>query len=190
MSMRVMFIKKTVIFDWYKIHAMEKIQTVLLLLLLTLSCTSKKKLQETPPSNEASASMRSHFGGPVTELNYLSYEEAIAIYNTLKIGDTIALKFASSVSEVCAKKGCWMNLSENGSEEKVMVRFKDYGFFVPRDSEGSEVIVEGKAFLEKVSVSELKHYAMDAGRSSDEITQINTPKIEFSFEANGVLLKN
>lgn len=187
--MRVIFIKKTSTFDWHKIHVMKKTQTVLLLLLVMLSCTSKKELQKIP-SKEASASVHSRFGDPVTELNYLSYEEAIATYNTLKIGDTIALKFASNVAEVCAKKGCWMNLSENDSEEKVMVRFKDYGFFVPTNSEGSEVIVEGKAFLEKVSVSELKHYAMDAGRSSDEITQINTPKIEFSFEANGLLLKN
>ncbi len=34
----------------------------------------------------------------------------LAKFNTMKIGDTINVKFASTIKEVCSKKGCWMKL--------------------------------------------------------------------------------
>ena len=74
-------------------------------------------------------------------------------------------------------------------ETETMVRFKDYGFFMPLDSKDREVIVEGKAFVTEVSVDDLRHYAEDAGKSTEEIAKIITQKKEFAFEANGVLIK-
>jgi len=70
-----------------------------------------------------------------------------------------------------------------------MVRFKDYGFFMPLDSQGKQVIVEGKAFVKITPVDELQHYAEDAGKSKEEIAKITEPRKEFAFEANGVLIK-
>lgn len=72
---------------------------------------------------------------------------------------------------------------------ETMVRFKDYGFFMPLDSKGKEVIVEGKAFVKETSVDELKHYAEDAGKSKEEIAKITESKVEYAFLANGVLMK-
>ena len=40
----------------------------------------------------------------------------------------------------------------------------------------------------KVSVDEQRHYAEDAGKTLEEITQIIEPKKTYSFEADGVLL--
>ena len=49
-----------------------------------------------------------------------------------------------------------MNLDlENGQE--IMVNFKDYSFFVPKDIEGKKVIVDGKASIEILSVKQLQH---------------------------------
>ena len=101
-------------------------------------------------------------------------------------GDKI--KFASTIKEVCSKKGCWMKLPLNGTEE-AMITFKDYGFFMPLDAKDNEVIVAGKAFIKETTVAELQHYAEDAGKSKEEIAQITAPKREYAFEANGVLMK-
>ena len=60
---------------------------------------------------------------------------------------------------------------------------------MPLDAQGKEVILEGKAFVQITPVEELQHYAEDAGKSKEEIAKITAPKKEFSFEANGVLLK-
>ncbi|MBT8296250.1 MAG: DUF4920 domain-containing protein, partial [Gramella sp.] len=70
-----------------------------------------------------------------------------------------------------------------------MVKFKDYGFFVPKDIEGSEVIVEGIAFIEETSVEDRKHLAKDAGKTSEEIDNITEPSRTFGFLAHGVLIK-
>jgi len=75
-------------------------------------------------------------------------------------------------------------------EQEIMVKFKDYGFFVPTDIEKDSVIVQGKAFVNEMSVEEQRHYAMDAGKPQEEIEKITTPKRTYSFVANSVLIQN
>ena len=128
------------------------------------------------------------FGEMITNENVMTKEVMLSKFSEMKKGDTLTVKFASSIDEVCTKKGCWMKLSLN-DEAQTMVRFKDYGFFMPLDSKGNEVIVEGKAFINETSVDELRHYAEDAGKTKEEIEQIIEPKKEFTFLAHGVLMK-
>ena len=167
---------------------MKKFIIIAVFAALVIACKSGKEDQN-QKKNEEIASSYVSFGDKISESNYLSALDAYAKYQTLKIGDTIDLKFASSIDEVCTKKGCWMKLPAGEGKETIMVRFKDYGFFMPLDSNGKEVIVEGKAFVKEVSVDELKHYAEDAGKSKEEIAKITEPKLEMAFEANGVLMK-
>ena len=109
-------------------------------------------------------------------------------YKSMQVGDSINSKMSAKVISVCQTKGCWMTLNlEDGNE--VMVKFKDYGFFMPKDITGKEVIINGKAFVNEVPVDELRHYAEDAGKTEEEIASITEPKKTFSFEADGVLIK-
>jgi uncharacterized protein (DUF302 family) len=80
-----------------------------------------------------------------------------------------------------------MTLDMDG-ENEVMVKFKDYGFFMPLNAEG-DVVVNGKAYVSETSIDELRHYAEDAGKSEEEIAAITESKRTYSFEADGVLLK-
>lgn len=110
-------------------------------------------------------------------------------YQTLKASDTLQSKFMATVEEVCQSKGCWMKLKlENG--QQTMIRFKDYGFFMPMDIAGKEVIVNGLAFVEEMSMEDQRHFAKDAGKTADEIAKITGSKKTYAFEADGVLLKN
>ncbi len=68
------------------------------------------------------------------------------------------------------------------------VTFKDYGFFLPLDAAGRAVIAEGVGFKKVTAVDELRHYAVDAKISDEEIAAITEPKTEYLFEAAGVLL--
>lgn len=98
------------------------------------------------------------------------------------------VKLSAKVNEVCQMKGCWMTLDlENG--EEVMVRFKDYGFFVPKNASGKTAIVEGRAYYDEVPVETLRHYAEDAGKSQEEIDAITESEMRLSFVADGVILK-
>lgn len=129
------------------------------------------------------------FGKEMTTENSLTAEEMKEKFASLKVGDTIKAKFTTSVNSVCKMKGCWMTLDLPETDEDPMVKFKDYGFFVPKDIEGNEVIVEGIAFIEETSVEDQKHYAKDAGKTEEEIEAISQPTKSYGFLADGVLLK-
>ncbi|MCR9065209.1 MAG: DUF4920 domain-containing protein [Cytophagales bacterium] len=93
----------------------------------------------------------------------------------------------AEVVSVCQAAGCWMKVKlENG--ETMRVTFKDYGFFVPKDLAGSKIYFKGKAEITETSVSDLKHYAADAGKSKSEIDAITEPTKEMAFVADGVLV--
>ena len=94
---------------------------------------------------------------------------------------------AGEITEVCPMKGCWMTMDVAGQE--MMVRFKDYGFFVPKDAAGKTAVVQGQAVMDTVDVATLRHYAEDAGKSAEEINAITEPEVKLSFTADGVILK-
>lgn len=96
-------------------------------------------------------------------------------------------KIKGKVIDVCDKKGCWLKLAnELGGE--IMVKFADYGFFVPTDIKGKVIVLDGVAKKEVTPVSKLQHYAEDAGKSAEEIAKITEPKEEIVYTAKGVLV--
>ncbi|GGE37032.1 DUF4920 domain-containing protein [Psychroflexus planctonicus] len=164
---------------------------LVLILSIIVSCETaeKKDDQKTNPTEELTKKVPyASFGAQIEEKDAYSSERLNELYLGMEVGDTVDVKFASKVNSVCKKKGCWMKL-ELAEDKETMVRFKDYGFFVPKNSEGRDVIVEGFAFLDETSVDDLKHYAEDEGKSKEEIEAITEPKITYSFTATGVLVQ-
>lgn len=98
-------------------------------------------------------------------------------------------KVKGTVKEVCQEKGCWMKLEQTDGDG-IMIRFKDYKFFMPRNIVGKEVILDGVARITTTSIEMLKHYAQDAGKSKEEIEKITESKKEIEFTAKGVLVLN
>ena len=98
-------------------------------------------------------------------------------------------KVEGKVIDCCQTKGCWMNI-EAGDGNTMRVKFKDYGFFVPKSSAGRTAVMKGVATMETTSVAELKHFAEDAGKSKEEIEKITKPEKELVFLAEGVILKD
>ena len=135
--------------------------------------------------NEAVVNEDGVYGEPIKNQQSVDLN---TVMNQLSEKDTVYTTVTAMVSEVCQKKGCWMTLQDNENGEEMMVRFKDYGFFVPKNIGGRKVMVEGKAFTQVVPVEELRHYAEDAGKSEEEISQITAPQKSFQFEATGVKL--
>lgn len=167
---------------------MRKIASILALSLIFVACKNEKSNEEAEVLAENSSATFASFGNEMSQESALTNEEAKEKFNALKPGDTLEMKFISSINSVCKMKGCWMVLELPG-EDDVRVTFKDYGFFVPKDSENTEVVVEGKAFLNEMSVEDQQHYAKDEGKSEAEVMAITSPEISKAFIASGVLLK-
>jgi hypothetical protein len=102
--------------------------------------------------------------------------------------DSLEVKLAANVIDVCQKKGCWMNV-ELGDGKNMRVTFKDYGFFVPMDASGKLATLQGVATIDTTDVATLKHYAEDANATQEEIDAITEPEYNYAFEATGVIIK-
>ena len=128
--------------------------------------------------------------------NYKSYGELFESSETINynlekdnfLNSSFKLKIEGEILTSCPMKGCWMKISVEN--DTVLVRFKDYGFFVPKNGiVGKRTIINGNISVDTLSVAQLQHYAEDAGKSKEEIDLITEPKITISFLADGVLIK-
>lgn len=152
-------------------------------LLMLVSCKKEETIQ--PEKQEIAYES---FGAKIVADNALSSTEMLEKYQSLKPGDTIDVKFKTVINEVCKKKGCWMTM-KLAADKEAFVKFKDYAFFVPKNADQSEAIVSGKAFMDSISVNDLRHFAKDGGKTDAEIAQITMPEVKFSFQADGVLIQ-
>lgn len=166
---------------------MKPISLLIICIFLLNSCKKKTEIPQQKPAEVEKTSYTS-FGDTIIADDAIAAKSMASHYKTMKLGDSINSKMTATVNKVCQAKGCWMTL-DLGDDEEVMVKFKDYAIFMPKDIGGKEVIINGKAYVTEVSVDEQRHYAEDEGQSAEEIASITKPKKTYSFEANGVLLK-
>lgn len=124
------------------------------------------------------------YGTEINAKNAISVEDLSARLNK---EDQFSGKIKGKVVSVCQKKGCWMKLANTKGDE-IMIKFEDYGFFVPADIDGKEIVLNGVGKKSVTSVSKLQHYAKDAGKSAEEVSKITEPKSEIVFTASGVLV--
>ena len=149
-------------------------------LIISVSACNKK-------ANESLGNAKgAHFGENITAKGAVSYTDLL---KQIQNKDSLNVKVFGTVEAVCQMKGCWMNIApEAAGQSAMMVKFKDYGFFVPKDIAGRKVVLQGVAYREVTPVDELRHYAEDAGKSKEEIEAINESKEELKFMASGVIV--
>ena len=90
-------------------------------------------------------------------------------------GRTIEIR--GEVVEVCQRRGCWIRMAPTGSNDKqgVFVKFTcpiEGERLIPMTALGQPVRVEGTLIVETISEAERRHYASDAGATSEEIGNI------------------
>ena len=112
-----------------------------------------------------------------------------ALANKLKAKNDLNGQVKGKVIAVCENKGCWLTM-ELPDKSTMRVKFKDYGFFVPTELAGKEVILNGNAKIKIVSVSEQKHFAEDANKPQSEIDAIKKPLKQINFVATGVIVNS
>jgi len=157
---------------------------ILLIVLGLAVILSSCELNNTDKSRNVKIILSKH-GADITEDNAFDISE----FETLFTGkDSLEIKLAGTIGDVCQTKGCWMTLNMDDSQT-MMVRFKDYEFFVPKDAGGKMAIIEGIASVDTISVAERRHYLEDNNASQEEIDAITEPEITYSFEASGVIIK-
>ena len=152
---------------------------IITLTVFLASCSS-------PKASEESILGFDYFGDTLDVSSALEINQVI---NGMKAGkDSVYATFSAPIISICQKKGCWMEL-DLGNGENALVRFKDYGFFVPMDATGEIATVEGAMTIDTLDVDWLRHQASDAGKSDSVIASINTYEVSYSVLATGVALE-
>lgn len=156
---------------------------------LVLACQpqNEESNQEQTTENQEATTEWTVFGDTIDTENVLSTDEMMVMVDE---SGTANVKLEGLIEEACQKKGCWMKVKIDGIEDPIRVTFKDYGFFVPLNSAGDDVIMEGVVKYDTVDIDVLKHYAEDAGKTQEEIDAISEPEINLAFEAVGVRIKD
>ena len=90
------------------------------------------------------------------------------------------------VEAVCQNKGCWMQLTSETGKAGMRVTFKDYGFFVPKDSKSMTARIEGVVKVKALSKEEADHLAEEGAKIT---RKEDGTAVETSFVASGVELR-
>jgi hypothetical protein len=161
---------------------MKKLLILSGLAILLNACSSE---QNNSAAESSSTENAGQFGAKIDEAGAIPVSELMAQMNGK---EKMSAKVEGKIAECCQRKGCWMNI-DKGDGTTMKVTFTDYGFFVPKDAAGKTAIMQGRAYIDTLSVETLRHYAEDAGKSQEEIDKITEPEIELAFEADGVIIK-
>jgi hypothetical protein len=122
------------------------------------------------------------------KIDFQGIDNYYSVKNDLLKVNKKHVKIKGKILSSCPMKGCWMKV--NVDNDTLLVRFKDYGFFVPKSGlEGKSTILSGIISIDTLSVAQLQHYAEDAGKSSNEINLIKNPQLTLSVLADGVLIE-
>ncbi len=148
----------------------RKIQALLTVMALCVFATAAQKSE--------------HFGEAFTDAKSVSLKDVLADVGKFS-GKTI--KVEGEITEVCQAKGCWLVVTDG--KQEMRVKFKDYGFFVPKDASGRKVILEGIVEKKTISEDHAKHIAHESGGKQDP-EKIKGPQEIIQMTAAGVEILN
>jgi len=130
----------------------------------------------------------SAYGAPIASGNrLLTTKSFMMVAEEPETYDGTNMLITGTIEEVCPKKGCWMTLT--AGDETMRVTFRDYGFFVPLDAAGQNVVIDGTFQIETVPADEARHYLEDAGKL-EEAAAITGPVESMTFVADSVLIQD
>jgi Domain of unknown function (DUF4920) len=139
-------------------------------------------------SNSDSSSTKNVFGKSFEVKNPVATAE---VFKQIQDGKKFSGVMEGKIVAVCQESGCWADV-ELPAGQKIKVKFRDANdeeFFIDKNSKDKIIDVNGEAYMDTLSVDDLKHFAKDAGKSDAEINAIKNFQVEPTFIANGAVLK-
>lgn len=127
------------------------------------------------------------FGDPLgTKSPVVSLADLLAKAEAFE-GKTI--RTSGVVRAVCTKRGCWMEVRPEEVREgaTMRVKFFGYAFFMPKDSRGAKLTIEGKAHVTRYTADEVA-YLEGEGATFDEKNADGSVDL-VTFTATGVEMR-
>ncbi|MBT6340028.1 MAG: DUF4920 domain-containing protein [Desulfobacula sp.] len=136
----------------------------------------------------AYASNSENFGKPIT------LQEITKVSDILASPENYANKkvlVKGMVVEVCAKRGCWMDIASDKAFEKIQIKVLDGVIVFPLSARGKEALVEGKVealnYTKEEAIELLEHKAEEKGEKFDP-SSVTGPLTTYRIKALGATI--
>ena len=149
---------------------MRAIATLALLVLLGACRTKSAPPSAAEPTASASAASKPQvetYGAKLSAGTAEALDKVLAEPSQFA-GRTLLLE--GHVRRACTRKGCWMELATGPTKEApgCRVTFKDYGFFVPTDSAGSQARVEAAVEVVELPPAHVTHLEQEGAHFANK----------------------
>ena len=147
------------------------------------AAATEEAAEETPAAEEPFELFGDELGSSSQEVRFEELLANPAAYRGKKVITS------GVVRQNCQKKGCWMDVrpADDRSATSLTVRFKDYGFFVPLNSRGARVRMEGVTKVTSMTAEEVQHMEDEGAEVSGKKADGSAEVIEFT--ASGVEMR-
>ena len=129
------------------------------------------------------------YGSPLTLSEYTNISEIEKAPKSF-VGKKVLVK--GTVVEVCAKRGCWLDIASDTPFEKIQIKVLDGVIVFPMSARGHSATVEGVVeelkFSKKQALKYAKHKAEEKGVPFDPST-ITGPQTIYRIRAQGAVIQ-
>lgn len=130
------------------------------------------------------------------------YGESLSEAKPIRIAELMAnpdkyvdkdVKVVGLAHDICPKKGCWVDIVEKQSQEKIRLKVEDDVIVFPVEAKGNKIIAEGTMRRIDLSPSRavawLRHQAEERG---EDFTEPEEPKALtiYQIEGRGAIVSN
>lgn len=132
-------------------------------------------------------------GGPLGKPLELKQQTPIADLEK-KPGDYVGktVQVRGKVTEVCEKKGCWMNLADPATNSRVRIKVKDGEIVFPKEAIGKMAVAEGKfvkiELTREQAIERAKHEAEENNKPFDP-SSITGPVAIYQIQGTGAVIE-
>lgn len=137
---------------------------------------------------EAAAPAGKTFGAGVKLAAATSIDEILA---NPKAWDGKTVRVEGMITDVCPKRGCWMELAGKEPGHKLKFKVTDGEMVFPMDAKGQQATAEGVIAVKELSVEESKQYAeyqaKEYGKPYDP-TSITGPTLVARLDGTGAVI--
>jgi hypothetical protein len=128
------------------------------------------------------------YGKGVSSTEVIKVSELVANADKY-VGQTVRVE--GVVIDVCAKRGCWMDLKSDGG--KVRIKVEDGVMVFPMDAKGKNAIAEGVFTKIEMTPEEArahaKHMAEEKGQAIDAANAPEAPAVIYQIAGTGAVIK-
>jgi len=128
------------------------------------------------------------YGKGVSSTEVIKVSELVANADKY-VGQTVRVE--GVVIDVCAKRGCWMDLKSDGG--KVRIKVEDGVMVFPMDAKGKNAIAEGVFTKIEMTPEEArahaKHQAEEKGQALDAANVPDAPAVVYQIAGTGAVIK-